>query len=136
MDYTKIYWQLITKAIKRKASINSKSMLEKHHIIPRCAGGRDVDWNLICLTSREHIIAHLLLEHIDKEKYPYLRLTKKTKIRKFSSRKNARLREINLISSYLVGTVKDETGVELASTKLHKLATRMHDYMHVVNQHN
>jgi hypothetical protein len=34
---------------------------EKHHIIPRCLGGKDTKDNLAILTAREHFIVHLLL---------------------------------------------------------------------------
>jgi hypothetical protein len=45
---------------------NSKNRLltgykEKHHIIPRCLGGKDTKDNLAILTAREHFIVHLLL---------------------------------------------------------------------------
>ena len=35
--------------------------VEKHHIIPKCMGGSDDDKNLVCLSAREHFIAHKLL---------------------------------------------------------------------------
>lgn len=34
---------------------------EVHHIIPRCAGGTDDEWNKVRLETVEHIKAHLLL---------------------------------------------------------------------------
>lgn len=37
---------------------------EKHHIIPKCMGGKDEDDNYVLLTFREHIIAHKLLTRI------------------------------------------------------------------------
>ena len=37
---------------------------EKHHIIPRCMGGLDEDSNYVLLTTKEHILAHLLLARI------------------------------------------------------------------------
>jgi hypothetical protein len=45
---------------------NSKDRLltgykEKHHIIPRCLGGKETKDNLAILTAREHFIVHLLL---------------------------------------------------------------------------
>jgi len=45
---------------------NSKNRLlngykEKHHIIPRCLGGKDTKDNLAILTAREHFIVHMLL---------------------------------------------------------------------------
>lgn len=43
---------------------NCTDYLETHHIIPRCLGGTNDKDNLIKLTVREHIIAHLLLMNI------------------------------------------------------------------------
>lgn len=37
---------------------------ENHHIIPRACGGLDNKENIVCLTIREHYIAHLLLSFI------------------------------------------------------------------------
>ncbi len=34
---------------------------ERHHIIPRCEGGGDEPENLIRLTARDHLFAHLIL---------------------------------------------------------------------------
>lgn len=66
MNYEKIYWELIRKGIKRKMKLTSKKKIKKaaceiHHAIPKSLGGRDVDWNYIPLTVKEHALAHLLL---------------------------------------------------------------------------
>lgn len=37
---------------------------EKHHIIPKACGGSDVEWNVIRLTTLEHIRCHRLLKSI------------------------------------------------------------------------
>lgn len=37
---------------------------EKHHIIPRCMGGKDEDDNYVLFTYPEHLIAHILLYKI------------------------------------------------------------------------
>jgi len=34
---------------------------EKHHILPRCLGGKDNKENLVELTAKEHFIVHMLL---------------------------------------------------------------------------
>ncbi len=34
---------------------------EKHHILPRCLGGKDNKENLVELTGREHFLVHMLL---------------------------------------------------------------------------
>lgn len=43
----------------------SEYFLEKHHIIPHCLGGNDEDENLVLLTVREHIYAHLYLYYMN-----------------------------------------------------------------------
>ncbi len=40
---------------------NAPCYVELHHIIPRSLGGSNEADNLVCLTAREHCIAHLLL---------------------------------------------------------------------------
>jgi hypothetical protein len=57
MNYEQIYNQLIDRARTRKL----KGYKERHHIIPSCIGGTDVESNLVDLTAREHFIAHKLL---------------------------------------------------------------------------
>lgn len=60
--YSKVYNSLIDRAKER--GFDRKSLdyyTEKHHIIPKCLGGNDEDYNLCLLTYREHIICHLIL---------------------------------------------------------------------------
>jgi uncharacterized protein (DUF1697 family) len=40
---------------------------EKHHILPKCMGGKNEDNNYVLLTYREHYIVHLILHRI----YPH-----------------------------------------------------------------
>ena len=63
--YSSWYFSIINKALNRKGDFEG----EKHHIVPKCMGGKDV----VKLTLREHYICHLLLpkmvinaEHIKK----------------------------------------------------------------------
>lgn len=60
MDYKKIYNNLIERAKIRELD----TYKEKHHILPKCMGGNNTKENLVCLTAREHYIAHLLLVKI------------------------------------------------------------------------
>ena len=62
MNYKKIYDGLINRARERS---KLEGYTEKHHIIPRSAGGDDSKDNLVTLTAREHYIAHKLLYKID-----------------------------------------------------------------------
>lgn len=58
MDYKKIYNSLMS---KRQQIPYKEGYHEKHHIIPRSIGGTNESDNIVCLTAREHFIAHLLL---------------------------------------------------------------------------
>lgn len=58
MNYKKHYDLLIEKA---QARVKPDCYFEKHHIVPRCAGGSDKKSNLVNLTAREHYVAHVLL---------------------------------------------------------------------------
>jgi hypothetical protein len=76
MDYSKLdsnldwyrntYNKLIT---TRKYRGLDKSKLEgyyeEHHILPRCLGGKNNKDNLVLLTAKEHILAHMLLARIN-----------------------------------------------------------------------
>ena len=55
--YKSWYDSIIQKAYNR----NLSSYKEKHHILPRCLGGKDNQENLVELTAREHFIVHMLL---------------------------------------------------------------------------
>jgi len=62
VDYLRAYRQLINKGLPR--GLNKKSVgfvTERHHIIPRCQGGRNVKENYVLLTPKEHYVAHHLL---------------------------------------------------------------------------
>lgn len=62
MNYSKVYDQIINRAKDRKPV----GYTEKHHIVPRSLGGSDDKSNLVRLTPREHLIAHMLLVQIHK----------------------------------------------------------------------
>lgn len=57
MDYQKIYNQIIERAKNRQL----EGYKEKHHILPKCLGGKDNKNNLVELTAREHFLCHMLL---------------------------------------------------------------------------
>jgi len=57
MQYQKIY----NKLIEKRKSNPVEEFYHKHHIIPKCFGGTDVNENIVQLSYREHIIAHKLL---------------------------------------------------------------------------
>ena len=67
-EYKNRIWYLNTYESLIKKSLNrglNKELLnyytELHHILPRCQGGTNKKCNLVLLTAREHIIAHMLL---------------------------------------------------------------------------
>lgn len=55
MNYIRIYEQLI------KSRLQENEYTERHHIIPKCMGGGDVESNIATLSARKHLIAHKLL---------------------------------------------------------------------------
>ena len=60
--YLHTYENLMKKGLSR--GLNKKLLdyyTEVHHILPKCMGGTDKKCNLVLLTPREHLIAHLLL---------------------------------------------------------------------------
>jgi hypothetical protein len=99
---------------------NSKNRLltgykEKHHIIPRCLGGKDTKDNLANLTAREHFIVHLLLCKftIGKAKHKMLYA-----FNAMCTFKNAR--RYNKVNSRLVDKVRTEFSLMLKGTKFSK----------------
>lgn len=65
MNYHRIYSQIIDRGRERGLPrYRTRKGYERHHIIPRCLGGNDLDDNLVDLTPREHFIAHLMLAKI------------------------------------------------------------------------
>jgi len=64
MNYLKIYCNLIRKAENRTLP---EDYIEKHHTFPRSIFGNNK--RIVVLTSREHYIAHLLLEKICIQRY-------------------------------------------------------------------
>lgn len=62
IEYYNDYNQLIDQCLPRGLNKNKLDYYtEKHHIYPKCLGGKDVENNYVLLTSLEHIVAHILL---------------------------------------------------------------------------
>lgn len=59
MNYKIHYEELIN--TRKDRALEKDVYYERHHIIPKCLGGLDMEENLVPLTSREHYIAHWLL---------------------------------------------------------------------------
>ena len=64
--YQKWYDQLIDRARNRTI----EGYVERHHIVPRSLGGTNEKSNLVALTAREHLIAHMLLPRFVENKAP------------------------------------------------------------------
>lgn len=76
MKYLNWYNQLVQKG--KTQILNESVYTEKHHIIPRHCDGDDNISNIVKLTFRQHILAHLLLWKIygrieDKSAYKFMR---------------------------------------------------------------
>ena len=67
MNYQKIYNQLIEHRIQNPL-VKCGGSIESHHILPKKMGGSNNTENLVNLTVREHIIAHMLLFKIHRNK--------------------------------------------------------------------
>ncbi len=66
MNYEKNYYDYLSyikslHRVKLNTSAFDYVYYEYHHIIPKCVGGTDEDFNLVLLTAREHFLAHYLL---------------------------------------------------------------------------
>lgn len=59
MHYEKQYLLLIEK--HGSVSKPSKGYFERHHVLPKCMGGKDSYSNLVYLSARCHLLAHWLL---------------------------------------------------------------------------
>jgi hypothetical protein len=70
---------------------------EFHHIVPKCIGGSDDDENLVLLTYREHIIAHMLLSRIHNDSIEL----KHVVYLMFNSHKNKTLANVRLSTKQL-----------------------------------
>lgn len=65
--YQKWYDQLIERARTRTLT----GYVEKHHVLPRSLGGTDDPDNIVKLTAREHLIAHMLLPKFHEGQFRY-----------------------------------------------------------------
>lgn len=59
--YKKTYDFLVETRKSRGTKKKKGDGFNRHHIIPKCIGGEDVENNYVLLTFREHLIAHMLL---------------------------------------------------------------------------
>lgn len=61
-EYLNDYCWIIDNGLKRGLNkYKLRGYYEKHHILPRCMGGEDENYNYVLLTALEHIIVHIIL---------------------------------------------------------------------------
>lgn len=64
-DWCKITYDNLMRT-RQTRDISKFEYLEKHHIVPKALGGKNDKSNIVYLTPREHLIAHMLLAKIHK----------------------------------------------------------------------
>lgn len=69
MDYEQLYDKLIDHRRGHPIDDTTGIYVEKHHIVPICLGGDDKSDNMICLTGREHYVAHKILLKVVESKH-------------------------------------------------------------------
>ena len=130
--YTIAYNNIVSRAKARVLDGYS----EKHHIIPKCLGGKDTKENLVKLTAREHFICHRLLVKMveGKAKFQMIKavdmMTKKTKCQdryQITARLFEQLKkEASLAMSVLTKGIKkhsDETKQRMSGSAKGKIST-------------
>ena len=121
--YKHIYDSLILKGLSR--DLSKEIYTEKHHIIPKCMGGGDELTNIVELTAREHIIAHMLLAKIYPDNVELLySINSMTMYSKFTE---GRLEGIGRVSTRLISRFrelysKSQKGKRLSKSHRNKLS--------------
>ena len=99
MNYQKIYDALVNHRLNHPAKLEF-DYTENHHIIPRACNGSNNKSNIVCLTIREHYIAHLLLAFIYKGTIYESRMLKAISYMKFGGSTSMR-RKFSRFNSHL-----------------------------------
>lgn len=94
--YSRWYFFIVQRAKSQERKKTKTNYFEKHHIVPKSLGGKNDSVNLVLLSSKEHLICHLLLCHMCEESkdkwkmicsYHYLSDNGKIKGKKYESLK-------------------------------------------------
>lgn len=113
-DYISLYLDLIEKCRERDLNKISGQYTELHHILPKSKGGNNNEDNLVRLTIKEHVLAHILLYLAYPEDdlfafsvYCLLKMGN-TRYRKSdeSFSKNELLEKLNLLESSIVAVAR------------------------------
>jgi hypothetical protein len=62
MDYQKIYYDFIKECRSKEGSIAGP--VERHHIIPKARGGSNRKKNLVRMSVKDHLKAHVLMGYV------------------------------------------------------------------------
>lgn len=97
--YTALYYKIVDRA---KTRLKLEGYIERHHIIPKCAGGSNKNDNLAGVSFREHwILHHLLLKMVDDKRlkskmyYAFCRMHNGGNGQKINSRAYERIKRAN-----------------------------------------
>jgi hypothetical protein len=127
--YTIIYYALIERAQSANRSKTDGIYYESHHIIPKSLGGNDRKTNLVLLTAREHLVAHLLLARIVQkcDTYRMVNAIRRFKYGTTNSRHFELIR--STISRYSIGSLNPSHG----KVWVHNIKTEQVLYVHQSN---
>lgn len=125
MNYLKIYCNLIRKAEKRgytkKKAKNFGMYVEAHHTFPVSIYGKNN--RIVCLTAREHYVAHALLEKICIKRYGLGHLKTKKMVYAFWNMNISKNSKQNVISSYLYEKSKQRVSIQYSIDNVGKTHT-------------
>lgn len=93
MDYQKVYDAIVLRFARTPPLLGEER--DVHHIVPRCMGGEDADYNLVALPPRYHFVAHLCLAKIHGGKLAHAAY-RMSNMGRYGSRKFAWLRRKNV----------------------------------------
>ena len=123
--YEKTYKDLCDSRVKLRGTIKRRGDgYNKHHIIPKCIGGKEERSNYVLLTFREHIIAHALLHEIypnsNELAYAFLRMIQSS----HSDRKE---------NMYKIDKFGNKIPASINFKKLEELRNRSIEYLREIN---
>lgn len=110
---------------RKSRGLDKKSIpfyTEKHHIIPECMDGDTIDDNLVLLTPREHIIAHMLLLKIFPDNLGIIRSTSAILMKN----KGRNIKTDKLVSSRQIAAIRENYALhkdELAFAQVGRIVT-------------
>lgn len=111
LNYQKIYEDFIS---ARKSSGKPSGYSESHHIVPKSIGGTDSKDNLIDLSARDHVFAHLLLAKIHGGPMFYAYWMMVSGCASYRARRNG---ELVRVPSHLVAIAKRKRSETMSATR-------------------